>query len=241
MFVNRPSGEYLGNQYKGINLNNAKNRVEIDLDMGGVGDPDAWRYTYSGWEYAPRYKGIKYYDQIPEEFKYNFESIRMEKDPNPDNWEQDNLDGQWKYYPFGNLKVQARREHQALLEEERKKKEKELKKQREKSEEKERLDECEDEISKPEYCLQRQSSNIPGILTPKMPNLEGLPQNEYTVYLKNRIIRSYEKLKSEYPTRPMGDRMRNLNWPELNKFNNLLFELDYYRKTLRNDEMGVMN
>ena len=229
MFLNksRPQGENLGKKLKGLSLNTSKNRINIDLEKGGVGDPRAWYQDYVGnWIYAPRY--LAEYE-IPYQFRYNIERIRMEKDPNLDNWDQ-RYDGQWEYHPYGNPSIQAQRRQEVILA-----------RQREIKEERRRLDEGEDEIRSAEsyHSETSQPSDIPGILTPKMPNLEHLPINEYNRELIKSIRRSYKKLKSEYPSRPMGDRLRGLHWPELENFRNLVFELNFQRKAIFYDEEGI--
>ena len=86
--------------------------------MGGVGDPNAWRQDFNGnWFYNPRYRYLEI-DEIPQEFRTNFESYRMEIDPNPDNWDQAN-NGQWFYYPQGTPEVQQKRLIKAREEERR--------------------------------------------------------------------------------------------------------------------------
>ena len=58
----------------------------------------------------------------------------MEKDPDLDHWEQ-GYDGQWKYRPDGNSRVQAQRRHDAMVA-----------RQRFQESERRRLEEGEDEI-----------------------------------------------------------------------------------------------
>tara|TARA_Y100000389_G_scaffold53241_1_gene49104 strand:- start:1467 stop:2894 length:1428 start_codon:yes stop_codon:yes gene_type:complete len=225
MFKNR--GENFGKMYKGRNLNDSRNRYNIDLENGGVGDPQAWYQDYVGnWIYAPRYL-VEY--EIPYEFRNNIERIRMEKDPNLDNWDQ-RYDGQWEYHPYGNPSIQEKKRQEVILA-----------RQREIMEERRRLEEGEDEIRSAEsyHSETSQPSDIPGMLTPKMPNLEHLPINEYNRELIKSIRRSYKKLKEEYPTRPMGDRLRGLNWPELENFKNLVFELNFQRKAIFYDQEGI--
>ena len=231
MFANRsePRGENLGKKYKGLSLNREINRFNIDLEAGGVGDPQAWYQDYVGnWIYAPRYINLPDHE-IPHQFRYNIERIRMEKDPDLDHWEKD-YDGQWEYYPYGNKLFHARKRHEELVT-----------RQREIKEERRRLEEGEDEIRSAEsyHSETSQPSDIPGMLTPKMPNLEHLPINEYNRELIKKIRRSYKKLKREYPSRPMGDRLRGLHWPELENFKNLVFELNFQRKAIFYDQEGI--
>lgn len=230
MFANKsvPRGENLGKEYRGLNLNREINRFNIDLNAGGVGDPQAWRRDYVGnWIYAPRYINLPDHE-VPYQFRYNIERIRMGKDTNLDHWEQ-NYDGQWEYYPDGNRHVQAQRRNDEILA-----------RQRFQESERRRLDEGEDEVRSAEsyHSETSQPSDIPGMLTPKMPNLVNLPVNEYNRELIKKIRRSYKKLKREYPSRPMGDRLRGLHWPELEKFRNLVFELNYQRQAISNDQVG---
>ena len=223
MFANRsvPRGENFGKIYEGRSLNDSRNRYNIDLELGGVGDPDAWRQDYVGnWIYSPRYRNLEIYE-MPVEFRTNFESYRMEVDPDPDNWEQ-RYSGEWIYHPGGTPAVRERRRRIFRAEETR------------------RLQEGEDEVRSVEsyHSETSQPSDIPGILTPKMPNLENLPVNEYNRELIKKIRRSYKKLKSEYPNRPMGDRLIGLYWAELENFKNLVFELNYQRQAILNDRVG---
>jgi len=221
MFKNR--GENFGKMYKGRNLNDSRNRYNIDLELGGVGDPNAWHQGYVGdnWFYNPRYRYLEI-DEIPYEFRKNFESYRMELDSDPDNWEQ-RYRGEWIYHPGGTPEVREQRRRKF------------------RAEETQRLEEGEDEIRSAEsyHSETSQPSDIPGMLAPKMPNVEHLPVNEYNRELIKKIRRSYKKLKSEYPSRPMGDRLRGLHWPELENFRNLVFELNFQRKAIFYDEEGI--
>ncbi len=203
-------------------LDNIVNRVNIDLRRGGVGDPEAWKLVGGRWLYVPNYLFLPD-DKIPFIFRNNFERIRMKKDPNPDNWEQSKETGQWRYYPNGNPTVQERRR---------------IERQRFQESERRRLEEGEDEIRSAEsyHSETSQPSDIPGMLTPKMPNLENLPINEYNRELIKKIRRSYKKLKREYPSRPTGDRLRGLHWPELENFRNLVFDLNYQRQAIINEQ-----
>lgn len=215
-------GKNFGKMYQGRDLNDSRNRYDIDLELGGVGDPDAWNQPYvrGEWFYNPRYRNLEIYE-MPVEFRTNFESYRNEVDPDPDNWEQ-RYNGEWNYYPEGTPAVRERRRRIARAEETR------------------RLQEGEDEVRSAEsyHSEESEPSNIPGMLTPKMPNLENLPVNEYNRELIKKIRRSYKKLKSEYPNRPMGDRLRGLYWEELENFRDLVFDLNYQRQAIINDRVG---
>ena len=227
-------GEDFGNVYEGKDLNIEKNRYDIDIKLGGVGDPYAWEKVFKpyiggfSWFYNPRYTADLQIYEIPAELRVNLESYRKVVDPNPDNWVQ-RYNGQWKYYPEGNPSMQVKRVREKLL-----------KKQKERKAEKSRIDEGIEEIRSAEsyHSEESQPSNIPGMLTPKMPNLENLPDNEYNRDLIKRIRRSYKKLKREYPTRPMGDRVIGLYWSELENFKDLVFELNYQRQAIINDQVG---
>ena len=77
MFANRsiPRGENFGKMYQGRDLNYSRNRYDIDLELGGVGDPNAWRQDYVGnWIYNPRYRNLEIYE-MPVEFRINFEKL----------------------------------------------------------------------------------------------------------------------------------------------------------------------
>ncbi len=227
-------GEDFGKEYKGRDLNIEKNRYDVDIELGGVGDPNAWslnrdNYTRSTrWFYNPRYTSDLQIYEIPAELRVNLEKYRMEVDSNPDNWAQ-RYNGQWQYYPEGNPSIQSKRRCEEFK-----------RKQESRQAEKERLEAGEDEIRSAEsyHSEESQPSDIPGMLTPNMPNLEGLPDNEYNRDLIKRIRRSYKKIKQEYPTRPMGDRVRGLYWPELENFKDLVFELNYQRQAIINDRVG---
>ena len=202
----------------GLDLNNIVNRVNADLLNYGVGDPKAWQLVNGNWLYVPKYSFLPDY-KIPEMFKNNFEKFRKEIDPNPDNWYQSKETGQWIHDKEGSPSVQEKRR---------------IERQRFQESEERRLREGEDEIRSIEsyHSETSQPSDIPGMLTPKMPNLDELPNNEYINDLIKKIRRSYKKLKREYPSRPMGDRLRGLPWRELENFKNLVFELNYQRRLI---------